>query len=825
MEDMNIFLLAISIMCVFYSTALLIKRASIILLIAFSSIHYFSLYIVVSGILFLLNTFSVVLALSICLFFEIVAIIILKRKLKRRVSVDCDLRNYKLLIVFIIFAVFITGTKYEMYSMGQDEGVYQTKAIEIIYRTGKNQVDFEEYRLLTNEIDRKNYYSFLEKFNGYYMNPVYPTFSDEDKLSDISGYYHGIPTFPAVLALFGSCFGLSVMAQVQTIFTVVCIVLLYQICINLKLKKSITLLLLALYTFSPIIIWTSKSSLTEPFLGVLLAWLLYMLTDPDKRQNKILFIPILVFSLFHITCYTLMPMFVCLFVVKYFFTKDRQYLIQCALSVVCFMFGYSVSLIISPQYSYGNSAPIMVGFVQTDNLAYVVGIVCIFILMILFLLWKISCCDIIKKFFTGIVCADLFRIFLLVILGVVFVYGIHVGVTDTAPSFPNSRPYWGSGLNAVNYLTLTAFAFCTGFLLLPVAILLTFPNTKQLLKNEQVIMVTIFFSYLCLFMSAILRKEIYHYYYYCRYLAPFIIPVLVYCGLVINKIRTSYIYAIGIISCVLLFPFDHVLATQKDDSLLSWVALEEIADQFDEKDALLVTSDVKDFYIEKTALLALNAMTGVDIFPIDMTLSSSMKALLDNYDNIYYMSDRVGKLSVGEVVYSRKCELSQDYLDKRDSILPLPTGFTQTEQVVTIWKVEPDMIDSIELETKVGIRAFYTNAGVKENNTIRSIGTQGYLIYGPYVPLDVGTYKITISGRLYDGKLTEDSFFDISCNKGNTELFRASNLSQYVQDGIFEIEINFDVVESIEDCEFRIYVNSGVDLEINNTSLQKLNVK
>ena len=213
----------------------------------------------------------------------------------------------------------------------------------------------------------------LPKFVGFYTDPRLPTFTPEDKISDVSGYYHGIPTFPAMLALFGKCLCVDNMSQFQTLFFVCSIFLLFWGCGNLRLRPITTNLLLLLYTLCPYVIWVSKSALTEPFLCALLAWFFYLATSEKTQDRHLLFAPVLVFSFYHISCYTLLPMFICIFAAKYVYTKNRECLLQGILSSAGFLAGYIASLVIAPQYSYDNSRPMAVGFINNGNLPFVVG--------------------------------------------------------------------------------------------------------------------------------------------------------------------------------------------------------------------------------------------------------------------------------------------------------------------------------------------------------------------------------------------------------------------------------------------------------------------
>lgn len=195
-----------------YLSAAYYQKSHIIEIAVRAVIGFFSLYVVVSGLFFLIDQFNMLAVLVVCILIELAAAFLLwKRGLRwKALAVSCALRPYAFVLCVAALAVLLSLVKYDFFGMGQDQGVYQTKAIEMIYNSAKNQLDFEEYKNLTDPADKLAYQRMLPRFTGFYTGAHYPTFTPEDKISDVSGYYHGIPTFAAMLALFGKCFGWAI---------------------------------------------------------------------------------------------------------------------------------------------------------------------------------------------------------------------------------------------------------------------------------------------------------------------------------------------------------------------------------------------------------------------------------------------------------------------------------------------------------------------------------------------------------------------------------------------------------------------------------------
>ena len=112
----------------------------------------------------------------------------------------------------------------EYFGMGQDQGVYQTHAIALINGYNDLQLDFKEYDTLEPQEEKDCFKKMLQTqlIGLYNYDPELPFASQEAEKSDVSAVFHGVPTFASVLALWGSMFGISHMAGIQTLFFSMC---------------------------------------------------------------------------------------------------------------------------------------------------------------------------------------------------------------------------------------------------------------------------------------------------------------------------------------------------------------------------------------------------------------------------------------------------------------------------------------------------------------------------------------------------------------------------------------------------------------------------
>lgn len=200
---------------------LFIKKVNIIELIVPSMLLFFMQYIVIAGFFWWIDNFSIVKTLFMAILADIVFIVFEIKGLKRKsIKIHWEIKLYFPVIIIVLCVLPFTFQKFEYFGMGQDEGVYQTQAIQFIYGHTEVQQDIEEYEKLETETAKQTFkLAAEESLMGFYnYDSQLPFASEKNEISEVSGIFHGIATFPAILALWGEIFGISHMSDVQTIF-------------------------------------------------------------------------------------------------------------------------------------------------------------------------------------------------------------------------------------------------------------------------------------------------------------------------------------------------------------------------------------------------------------------------------------------------------------------------------------------------------------------------------------------------------------------------------------------------------------------------------
>lgn len=94
-----------------------------------------------------------------------------------------------------------------------------------------------------------------------------------------------------------------------------------------------------------------------------------------------------------------------------------------------------------------------------------------------------------------------------------------------------------------------------------------------------------------------------------------------------------------------------------------------------------------------------------------------------------------------------------------------------------------------------------TQAGERGEAEIKATGKAGFLVFGPYIPLEPGTYRLTVKGRL-EGTANPIATADVVSERG--ERVWATRPVYYSSDTETITTIAFVIDRAVADAEFRI---------------------
>lgn len=672
--------LGLGVILSFFICSFLLEEADILKSSVLSVFLYFCCYVIISGILFGLDIFSIEKAVAIIVIVEGLFVFIMRKR--KRIEFKWEVKKYIFPIILTVCVLPFIWNKFGFHGMGQDEGVYQTQAIAFMNHHYENQKDFVEYEIV-DEKGKENFEQFVDSqligFYRYNYDETLQYLVEEKRLSDVSGFYHGISTFPALLALWGKIFGMSHMADIQTIFYLCGFFLLCFTCENINLKKTVRYGVEVIYVCSPILIWVSKSSLTEMFLAcIIIGFLYFMTSNGSSAEIGCAALAVVTFSFYHLTIYTVLPIFILLFWGMFFHSQCNRYIYA---SVVVFM-AFMASMIIYSKivtiYTYRNFRPIysITAFISDKTVLPV--LIGISILGIILSFALIICRKKIVIFLSKIRGIWKICIRLSIILFAIIQIKIVIGFIADEPD---------SLLNALQNSAFTGFIMYGGGILLLLTLAYTFFNPIVCLRSVGSMMVMGMFGYCVLFYTSFLRKDIPYHYYFGRYLAPFICIVVLMIGIVVNeynKIRTEALVWLMVFGyAVICLPYDLVLAKNNDDTRMSWDVMEDIAEIIPDNATVYM-----DFDIGRLLYLPMRELANVNIFPVRSEgQQEKLNSINNGESDIYYIAEMNQYLPLCDVVYANWYETSENTNKSNGKIIPLPLKMEKENRGIAVYKV------------------------------------------------------------------------------------------------------------------------------------------
>lgn len=760
LELLLVFILLLSI--IMYFVGMLWKEIDILKLITFTVFAFFASYVVVSGFLFWIDEYSII--RSICIeyiIFIFCNLILIYKNRTLKYKVVSVKRDY-LLFLIILLGFFVSYEKFDYSGMDNDQGVYQIKTIELMYGNTKNQLDFKEYNILETDDQKREYNEFVENLLGFYKYDNRPTTNINNRLSSVSGIFHGIPTFPAVLALFGTMFGIENMHAINSILYLCAMFFILFIMENLKLKRSVSYLVITLIALSPVIQWVNKSTLTENGLYFIISAFIYAITSEENRKYLGLAVmSIWTYSFYHISAFALMPMFFMIFLILYLETNNRNYLYSNIISLVGFYIGIMMMFFVSPKYSFDNINK-TIGYPGDENIIPIISISVLILLLLNILATRKYVKNIYNFLKQKHIFSMLIRVMVLLCFILIVIYTMKVYYGKVEIFRLSAQLYYKSGsiMQILPHIGIISVFIALGVFAVPVAIILLLKNPTEVLKSKISLVVGIMFIYSVLIFSTFMKKEIYHFYYYSRYLAPYLVMAAIGIGLLFNQVKTKFLLIIFIASLFVIIPADIVLLKEKDNSRMSWAILSDISKKIDNNSAVIIDGNIKNpSNYQRIFSFPIKAMSNADIYPLSNNIKQQIDFLKDKYKSIYFISNRCEYISERYLcLYCNSYITYQDHLKNTNKII-LPKGFEKKEIDVVLYKYQTNNLLYEMPKVANGINGF-SNV---ESNKFRWIMSDNASMV---VYIDKNNYALQISHNgIPLNKLNKEEYsFDILLN-------------------------------------------------------------
>ena len=661
------------------------KKTSAFRWITFSLSFFLIGYVACSVPLFVLDWFSVrktllLLFLVSAFWLGIRFLLSRKRKEKLFAELDWNVKPYLIPLALVLLALVLSWGNNGYFGMGQDQGVYQVKAIDLIYGKTDRIYYLDEYNLLESDEERSFYYSKASNaFAGLNFGltqderSALPAFINPDLNAEYTGMYaqyHGLSTYPALLALWGSLFGLEAMTGVMTLVFILAMAVLWLVAEQLGLKTIPALLVCGIYVLSPEAVWLSKSTLTEGFLALLMSVFLFFLLNrenPERRWWSVWMVAM--FSVFHVSIYVMIPMFLVLYWLLYLWTGEKQYLRSGMISAVSFILGFSFMIFISARYTLTNTNRIWMGPISITTVYPILMGVGFFGLLVSFALRFVKVKGRFKSFLQSKGFAWAFRVIILALLA--------LSVRASIKLIPEE-----GFEEAVRSNSLYDLLWMTGVFSVPVILLELLIRPRKALEDENGAALTFLFGYAGLAVCCILMPRVLYCYYYGRYLGPYLPVVLVFAGLFWNRYKTWKPAAAVAAAVLLLLPFDGTMIIQQDDSRASYNSILRLGEEVSGGDAAVI------YDWANMHMLPARAIGGADGYFAEDNIWQQVMSLSRHYNRIYYVTEE--DLDWDVVLKLDEPVVMDDNRSFRPPFCPFPYAFASTGGGLTVYRISFD---------------------------------------------------------------------------------------------------------------------------------------
>ncbi len=671
------------------ATAFAYRRIDIFKLIPVSAGIYFALYIIVSGLLFLTDSFSMGGALFGTLIASLISCMVFYAGAggdKPRIGLD--ITRYLPMLILLVGAFAIASShRSGSYDTGQDEGLYQIRAMFYMNGYNDNEINFPEYDLIVSKWEKMEYMRHLEGMDGLYLPG---DFDDEEESSEeeaavpeaetaeeeeglLHGTLHGVNTFSALLALFGALFGLPAMSYVTVIAFCLTVAYVWMLSENLRLGRLYSFIAGLVVMASPLMIWCGMNTLNEIVIAVFITGLFVMITE-ERAPSAPLIAGVLLSGLcfLHMMITVMMPMLVILMLFNYLRSRERQYLISTIMLCVSYAAGFSMMWHTGREYikfNFDNVFTMTGNAINEENLQGVVIFASFAVILVSGLLMFAGKNSVLIKAikaaasarFTGLICRVLI---VLLTAANVLLYVIQI------------KPF----LKWVDpaYLFIVGYIALSGFIFLPAAIIACVIRGHELIKDRRLFGMVLCMYYMSALICGVMWVMVREYYYFARYMAPYIFLPVILAGYLFKRLPKAVTLTLALIAVLVMILQGNIVYTAQDKTCCSYETLEEIASCLGKKDALVINE--QGYSSPRVFALQMKALSGADIFFMNQEdPERQARQLKNNYRNVWVLSYDLGTVPKEEngwrYVYKGFASTSQYACDEEKSI-PYPNDVT-----------------------------------------------------------------------------------------------------------------------------------------------------
>ncbi len=641
-------------------------------------VFYFMLYVLSSAILFVFDIFQIRYAVVgtglICGICFLINLVLLSRGKFNRDKVWVSEKDSYISFLLIAFSAILTWGNFGFLGMGSDQGVYPTQAINFCYDKTETYQDIEEYEAL-EDTEYKAFYQEqikTDELRGYDLLIEYghvPNINVSGETGKVEGIFHGIPTYSAILGLSAKIFGLKNIPFIGLLFYLCLLCMMEFILSDLNISRWMrrgTVLLLAM---SPQVVWSKDSTLTEGFIAVLIITYIYYILHPDREKRFWSVMPITTFAFFHVTIFTMMPLFILIYVYRYISEHEKMYLGCIRIISVTYLLGFFMMVKVQPIYTLDRNYHQGMRFLSLEQIIAVACIGSCFGIIVSYLVQYIRIeGNTIEK-----VCKSALRVIgAAAIAYLIFMAAVHYKTWDQIRS-----------------MTLICYSVLTGVFMIPCIIYRLI--VKKYDYSIELGTVGILFSWCIVVYSMVMKMQVPYYYYWSRYLMPYLSIVLILFAILMAAKKLGCALLMG--GLLILTPYAMLVTSAQDDTYIQWDTFISVLKEAETADTVILDNDLMRIFF-----FPIRAVGNAKVYPVYETLEKTLD-YIETGENVAYISRRNREENVNpwlSVKYRDYAEIKVDSrVNCRNIVLGLPQmGAVNTEVYpVTVYRYNGSSVD------------------------------------------------------------------------------------------------------------------------------------
>jgi hypothetical protein len=729
-------------------------------------------------------------------------------------------------ILGILFlALVFRADPYPWIQGGQDQGLYVNMSA-YFQREGNIFIEDEILKTLPTGELRTIYSNNLEelKYRGQYQPGVYYG-------GDKNYVFQFYPLHPLWMSIFGDIFGNQGRFYSLTFFSLLSIFGFYMLTRALSNSQLAALSAAIILAVNPLHVFFSKFPTTEivalafTLIGFYYIHQAMQIANKDKVINYwYLTLSVLCMSMFffvRITGFMYIPLLIVfLWVGIWLYGQDKLKtgIVLILFSISCLFF-YILSVFYGLRFSgpYAND-------IYASNFGSVFGkywlVYIMMVIGLLIFLTTIWCLiskkvlnntggktSLVKKYGIVLICC---------ILGLAIISGLHkiymLGFSEAYISDSWYSSVWGlsgTGLAVIYRSSIINWLLYSSPFLVLTALWASFK-----VKWTWYQLVLFFFLSVFFVVNFAIKNWVLPYqYYYARYLLSETVPYTIILSVLIifslDNIQTRRIKASVIIATIVMFSYLSFLQFNAEEGRRPYEIIDQINGHVDKEDVLLL--DTRGWRTSYNLFYTpLSFYHGLKVFPVtsDENIKVIMKnpALLTNGE-VWLLKPSI---TDNENFSLESVFLHYDKIMEKSGRIPIKTIENHLYQELYLYRLLQERHSNSEyLLLTATNRLLLTQVGQRQGSYIISTKKNGFLIYGPYVLINAGRYRLRVVGEIFLNQGI--SWVDIVAGNGDI-LIEKFALQNDLSGVLLEEEIT--IYNKVDDMEIRIWVDDSVDFRL-----------